>query len=419
MPAFNRRDVLKLSALLVDVLAPWPVTAAVRRKRIIIGAGLAGLTCAWELRKRGHDVVVLEASSRAGGHVRTVREGLADGLYADAGAEHFTKPGYELFHQYVKEFNLPVLAYPHRENVLQLADGRMMPEAEAQSRKVLTAEGYNPREIGYLTGHADGDLLDCYLPRYMEKIKDEYQPFGTGLDFLGELSVTTVLQQNGASAAAVRSVGSDNSALQAVWLQAILKLRGVPANPRDLFRLEGGNQKLPDAFAAGLAGCIHKNCVVTHIRHVNSGVVVTARDNGEDKKFEAEYLVCCMNAIMLRAIAVSPAWPENKQYVIESMPYTIETRPIFQSRTKFWRRDGYSGNLEFGSPLLGPLWPMAQEVPTNRGLMIGPAQAGVTASTAYGVFKRYYPGRSADIDHIMVADWSRDKWAMACPGERL
>src|SRR5450432_935701 len=112
----HRRDVLKLAALLTDISSPWPVAAA----------GLAGLSCAWELGKRGHDVVVLEASNRTGGHVLTVREGLEDGLYADGGAEHFTRPGYELYRSYVKEFDLPVLRYPHRENMLQMTNGRMV-----------------------------------------------------------------------------------------------------------------------------------------------------------------------------------------------------------------------------------------------------------------------------------------------------
>jgi hypothetical protein len=57
---------------------------------------------------------------------------------------------------------------------------------------------------------------------------------------------------------------------------------------------------------------------------------------------------------------------------------------------------------------------MAQEVATDRGLLIGTAQVGVAASAAYGVFKRCYPGRSAGIHHVMAVDWQRDKWAMAC-----
>jgi NADPH-dependent 2,4-dienoyl-CoA reductase/sulfur reductase-like enzyme len=56
--SMNRRDVLKLSALLVDPIAPWPVKAAQSGKRVLVaGAGLAGLSCAWELTKSGHDVL--------------------------------------------------------------------------------------------------------------------------------------------------------------------------------------------------------------------------------------------------------------------------------------------------------------------------------------------------------------------------
>src|SRR6476646_6428822 len=37
----------------------------------IIGAGITGLSCAWTLKKLGIDAIVLEASSRAGGVIRT------------------------------------------------------------------------------------------------------------------------------------------------------------------------------------------------------------------------------------------------------------------------------------------------------------------------------------------------------------
>lgn len=41
-----------------------------RNKRIVIlGAGLAGMACAYELGKVGYDCVILEARSRAGGRV--------------------------------------------------------------------------------------------------------------------------------------------------------------------------------------------------------------------------------------------------------------------------------------------------------------------------------------------------------------
>src|SRR4051812_16572083 len=69
------------------VAAGGVLTGAEKRGKVIIaGAGMAGLSCAWELRKRGYEVVVLEGQGRAGGRVETLREGLAPGLTAETGA---------------------------------------------------------------------------------------------------------------------------------------------------------------------------------------------------------------------------------------------------------------------------------------------------------------------------------------------
>ena len=77
----SRREwMMAASAVAVRAQAAGP------KKVIVAGGGIGGLCCAYELMQRGHEVTVLEASGRVGGHVRTVRDGLADGLYVDAGA---------------------------------------------------------------------------------------------------------------------------------------------------------------------------------------------------------------------------------------------------------------------------------------------------------------------------------------------
>lgn len=86
-----------------------------RRKVIIGGAGITGLCCGYELMKAGIDVTILEASGRYRGHVLTGSDGLSDGLYADFGADHISKPGYERLFNYVEEFNIAVLPYPNAE----------------------------------------------------------------------------------------------------------------------------------------------------------------------------------------------------------------------------------------------------------------------------------------------------------------
>ena len=64
----TRRETLQLAsaALLPNLVQPRPA-----KRVIVVGAGIAGLSCAWELKRRGHDVTVLEASNRTGGHVFT------------------------------------------------------------------------------------------------------------------------------------------------------------------------------------------------------------------------------------------------------------------------------------------------------------------------------------------------------------
>src|SRR5437870_720800 len=49
---------------------------------IVVGAGLSGLVSGMRLQEAGHEVVVLEARSRVGGRVLTIRDGFEDGPYA-------------------------------------------------------------------------------------------------------------------------------------------------------------------------------------------------------------------------------------------------------------------------------------------------------------------------------------------------
>ena len=59
------------------------------KKVIVIGAGLAGLVCAYELGQAGYNVKVLEAQGRVGGCVKTVRNAFKNGQYADVGGASF------------------------------------------------------------------------------------------------------------------------------------------------------------------------------------------------------------------------------------------------------------------------------------------------------------------------------------------
>ena len=408
----TRRDAIKLTAA---ALLPAGFTQARRLKRVVVaGGGIAGLSCAWELVRRGHEVTVLEASERTGGHVFTFRDGLDDGLYADAGAEHFTRPGYERYWSYVAEFELPYLYYPRRERILRWIGGTMYTEEMLAEPKVLEALGLNRREIEYVKAHSFPELAGLYYRPYLDSFADEYRPFDAGLTDLDALTTSELFRKDGASAAALSFIGGGGSALESVWHAAILKLRGVPLFPPRVYRLVGGNQRLPDAFVERLGDRVRLRSPVTKIDHGQTGVRVTCGAPGGTEVLEADYLVCAMSAVMLRTIPVAPAWPAAKAYAIQNVPYYFDSRPIFQSRTKFWTRDRLSPNMEFGDPELNHVWSMCEEVDTSRGLIVGTATGPQSADAALAMYRKRYPGTSEDVEKAHVHVWATNRWASAC-----
>lgn len=424
--ALSRRDLLKLAAAAGVGLASGhaPVEAgqgeakrASRPKRVVVaGGGIGGLSCAHELVRRGHDVTVLEAAGRSGGHVRTVRDPLADGLYVDGGAEHFTRPGYELFWGYVQEFGLTALPYGRRrQNMLRLIDGRLHTEEMLADPKVLAGLGFNPREIRFLAREPWWNLPSLYFAPYLDAFKDEYKPFDAGLDRLDEVTLTALWQKDGASPGFLRFFGdAQGSALQGVWHAALLKLRGVPLVPPEVFRIKGGNQTLTDALTARLGERVRLGCPVTGIERGDTGVRVRHREAGREKVLEADWLVSAMSLVKLREVAVSPDWPVERRNVIHTFPYYTASRPVFQSRTRFWERDGVSPNMILDERALEHTWAMGDDVDTSRGLLVGTAAGFNDADDALATLRRHYPGRGDDIEQALVIDWGKDPWAMAC-----
>ncbi len=355
--AINRRDALRLagvaavSGLALPAMRASAQTGKPAKRVIVVGGGIGGLSCAYELMDRGHDVTVLEASGRTGGHVKTIYDPLPDGLYADVGGEHFTKPGYDQFWKYVKKFNLPALAYPRRQNMLRRIDSKWYTEEQLQDRSILSAFGFNAREINFIAERGWTELPLLYLGPYLDAFQDEYQPFGAGLDQFDEMTAGELLTKDGASAAAMRFSGvrrgdgspaarnSDVSALFRLWQQAISRLRGLPVFKREVFRLKGGNQRLTDTFAAKLGERVRLGCPITAIEHGESSVTVRFNEFEEAKELAADYLVCCIPLAILKKISVTPAWPESKRYVLDNVAFSVVLQVVGElSRTARARR---------------------------------------------------------------------------------
>jgi len=127
----TRREFLAAIAVAAMPRLPQPERLQRRgpaQRVLVLGAGLAGLSTAYELQKQGHTVSVLEAQSRPGGRVRTLREAFAPGFYTEAGAESI--PGvHDLTQYYARELGLTLLpnAVPGARSFYHVRGQRILP----------------------------------------------------------------------------------------------------------------------------------------------------------------------------------------------------------------------------------------------------------------------------------------------------
>jgi monoamine oxidase len=396
------------------------------KKVIVAGAGITGLCCAYELMKAGHEVVVLEASGRYGGHVFTGRDGLSDGLYADYGADHITKPGYERFFEYVDEFKLKAIPYPHAEgseaapenHTLKMIEGKFYTPEMMKEPAVLAKFGFNEKEIKFLSQNPMYALSDFYLKPYLSKFTDPYQPFGVGYDDYDQIAIAEIYKKEGASPGALKFLGgSTTNALYALWRSAIMKLRGIPASEGDTYHLKDGNEQLPMVFAKRLGARVKLNHPVTAIKHAAAGVTVSYKAYGtpQIQEMKADFLVNCITLPIFKNIPVSPQLSPAKQYVVNRMGYSSHPFYVFEASSKFWLDDGFKTiNMEFEHPDISSIWEETNEVDTRRVILKAFGPGGISPERVLAAFRSVYPGKHDTIEQALTFDWTKDRFAPAC-----
>lgn len=394
------------------------------KKVLIVGAGLAGLSAAYELSQAGHHVTVLEAQARPGGRVCTLREGFSDGLYAEAGAEYFypTDPDYAL--AYIEHFGLEVipLQFTQHASIAHLNGFRIRcePSHATQWPLLLTDEEH---QLG-LPG-----MRQKYIEPLLRKFQKGFDgdwPQDVLMKFDGK-TFTMALKEAGASDAAIELLrimdwdfigeGQEHtSAIELLGGRAKFNQFRKPS-----YAIKGGNDLLPQAFAKGLSNQIQYGAKVARIDHSPNSVHVTCVKNGDRQVIEANYIIVAIPFSVLRHLDVTPAFSSHKHRAISELPYSSVSRVYFQTREKFWNDDALSGLALTDLPFTY-FWDASWNQPGSRGVLqgyaTGPAarqlalmDESIRNRLATDHAQKVYPHISERVEAVSWKCWDSDPWA--------
>ena len=331
----------------------FPLRAAAKSSAsprvVIVGGGLAGMTCAYRLWRAGVHPALYEANASVGGRTWTLRGFWNDGQITENGGE-FVSSEHTALRKLAHELGLELVDLraaekPGTEEVYwlrgkrikyrQMLDeyGKVFPRIKAAN----DAAGYPTLHDSYT--HAGYRLDHMSAREWIEK----NVPGGidSTIGWMLDLDVTT---ENGGDSA-------DQSALELIYM-----LGHMPAyNPAggfywvgtdEKYGVKGGNDQVVHTMASRLPdGIVRPNTALVALRRRSDGsYACTFESQLQTFEVPADYVVLALPFTTLRRCDLTKAgFSALKMTAIEKLPMGTNTKIYAQFDSRPWYAMGYNG----------------------------------------------------------------------------
>ena len=419
-PTLSRRGFLGAAAGAVAVAAAPALTAGRAYADetndvfdvVIIGAGLAGLTAARDLRLAGcESFVVLEARDRVGG--RMLNHELGNGYISEAGGQ-WIGPGQTAVADLARELEVETFTtYYQGESVILAGEGRVAIDLHGTfgtdleiagkldelARGVPSGAPWKAANAAELDKLTVGDWLLKQNVSVQDRVGWDTSTTLSGGTFPAKMGLLHFLSM----------INSANSRYE--------QLDSIKDSAQET-RFVGGSQILCQKMADALGDKVRLKMPVRSISGWDQPVVSLHTDQGVVR---ARRVIMAIQPALCEQISFSPALPELRREMQRRWPaYSPGRKTAHVYAKPFWREKGLSGMiLQANGPLL---WAYDNSPPdasigvlnafvTQADLPSDPQQAQDMLSQIYAQALGEEALQPLQFhDH----DWGQDEWTISC-----
>jgi monoamine oxidase len=418
---------------------------------LILGAGIAGMVAALELRHAGYKVQVLEYNPKVGGRTWTLRGGdrytelggetqncdFADGLYINPGPWRIPYHHRGML-DYCKRLGValePFIqvnhnAYLHARNAFGGKPQRYR-EVQADFHGLiaeLLAKAVNADRLDDAVTKDDREILLASLREFGAlDSSDRYQ---SGY-YASTRRGWTKPPGGGLTADPIASVPAAPGDILHSGLWRALAVALDYDYQTTLFQPVGGMDMIAKAFGRAVGDLVTLDAKVAAIRQDEHGVSATWTDTrtGAARQSRADWCLCTIPLSILSQIDINVGAP--MQAAISAVPYSPGLKIGLQFRRRFWEQDDaiYGGISYTDLPITQIGYPNTGYLSDGPAVLLGAYAFGpyATEFTALPPAERIrravefgsaiHPQYASEFESGMAVGWHRVPWTLGCYGQ--
>ena len=374
--------------------APPSLTGGAKGKKVVIlGAGLAGMTAAYELDKAGYQVQVVEARSFAGGRCQSSRKGFKhtdlagntqvcdfdEGHYLNHGPWRIPYHHRSTLH-YTKLFGVPLESFVNDNDAsyvyFEKGSGPLAGKPVRKGEIAADVRGYTA-EI--LAKSASKGALDVPLSaedraKFIEYVVGEGRLDPADLSYKGTPGRGYAVHPGpgvdpGPGKPSVPYAFADVLDSKA-WV--VLSSVAEYDQQRTMLQPIGGMDQIAKAFERNVGRMIRYSTVVEKVSQGFDGVTVSVRDAaGKPGVITADYCICTIPLSVLRSIdlAVSQGFKD----AMADVSYAAVNKIGLQMKRRFWEEDHfiYGGHIYTDMAGIGSISMPSYGWQGQKGVLLG------------------------------------------------